>query len=607
MTIQIKDALKTVGGISTSGAITTTGNGNHSIGSTSNRFNSIIGTNIYVYDANAQHYASLRTTTVGTTDTQGVGRLVAGNNVNAGTAGNAKGQILLYGTNTGYTALSPSNNTTSNVTVELPSAAGKIPIMIADSNNYWGILPPTGSTDTWLRSPKSGLLPYEKNSTSSSIGTSAWPFNNVYGRYFGIYDTNGQTYGAVRLQTDGTADTQGETRITIGNSIATGNAKNSYGRICMYGKGAGYTYITPGNNGDSGITLTLPSSGGTLARTADIDSKVANYLPLAGGTMTGPIKSSSMATTWVAACNGKAIINSTLSPGSFSPIASAGTTNGRMTLAWYNAELNVAYLTKANCDANTNTVGKLGTLMNESGGAYWPGTVEANILKAKTFEGERANLTGNGPQLALKATSSNNYATMQFLNTSGASMGFIGMSAVNGGLYRWKADASQARAIIDEDTWSWALPSPTSGAYWQGIMKVNGDGVMEAGKYLDFHNTGNTSNDYDVRLQSNGAYKNTVYLPTGSGDLAILQHTNSYWGLMTPAGNNVDWIRTTQNGMIPYQSNSTEGHGSLGTETWPFNQVWAKHIRSKSYMTIQNCPLSIQSGAPSCGGVWIQI
>ena len=453
-----------------------------------------------------------------------------------------------------------------------------------------------------------------------------------------------------------------------GAGIIFGGADTKGVISCAYGSPS--IKIAGGNGSKPVWWMGLSGTSGTTYNLANFstDGHTHSYLPLAGGTMTGPISSSSMATTWVNAAKGNAIINSTLTPGSFSPIASAGTTNGRMTLAWYNAELNVAYLTKANCDSSTNTVAHLGTLMNESGGAYWPGTIGAS----------RSELTGVGPQLTLKATQSNNYATIQFINSSSASMGYIGMSAVNGGLYRWKADASQARAIIDEDTWSWALPSPTSGAYWQGIMKVNGDGVMEAGKYLDFHNTGNTSNDYDVRLQSNGAYKNTVYLPTGSGDLSLMQNTNGYWGIMTPGGNNADWIRTTVNGIIPYQSG---GASSLGTDSWPFNNVWTNRINgvnttnffhsgnnvinvadrssgdsgfgnssravgfigrfpgwdsncvyintysasggeTKSYdhvkikgsyvyldgnIYIQGTPVSVQSSAPGCGGVWIQI
>lgn len=269
MARQFKDVISTVGGISTSANITTTGNGNHSIGSTSNRFSGIYGANIYAYDTNAQHYASLRTTTVGTADTQGVGRLIAGNSVNAGTAGNAKGQVLLYGTNSGYTALTPSNNTTSNATIELPSVGGKLMMCKADDADYWGMLPPTGTESCWMRSPKSGLIPFEKNSEISSLGTSSWPWYNVCGKNHLIYDKNGQSYGYMKIVTDGTADTQGEARLSLGNSIASGAAKNSYGRVALYGTNTGYTMITPGNNSTSNITITLPSSSGTLARTAD--------------------------------------------------------------------------------------------------------------------------------------------------------------------------------------------------------------------------------------------------------------------------------------------------------------------------------------------------
>ena len=378
-----------VGSLQTRGAITTSGNGSHSIGSTSNRFSGIYGANIYAYDANAQHYASLRTTTVGTADTQGVGRLVAGNNVVSGTAGNAKGQVLLYGTDTGYTAITPGNNTTSNITVTLPSATGKIPIMVMDDADYWGILPPTGTESSWLRSPKSGLLPFEKYSEMSSIGTSSWPWYNICGKNFISYDKNGQSYAYMRVVTDGTADTNGEARLQLGNNISTGAAKNAYGRIQMYGTNTGYTMITPGNNTTSNITLTLPSSTGTLATTANLSS----YLPLAGGTMTGPIKRS-YTTSWV---NGTktALITSTATAGGFQPMMAGVTTNGSMTLAYYNNKLTVGYLTKENVDAGTNVVSQTATLFDESGNATWTGTVTSSniVTQGISLKGASGNDT----------------------------------------------------------------------------------------------------------------------------------------------------------------------------------------------------------------------
>jgi hypothetical protein len=45
---------------------------------------------------------------------------------------------------------------------------------------------------------------------------------------------------------------------------------------------------------------------------------------------------------------------------------------------------------------------------------------------------------------------------------------------------------------------------PKSGDWFSGgIPTVATDGVMEIGKYIDFHNTDASTNDYDVRLQAN--------------------------------------------------------------------------------------------------------
>ena len=48
---------------------------------------------------------------------------------------------------------------------------------------------------------------------------------------------------------------------------------------------------------------------------------------------------------------------------------------------------------------------------------------------------------------------------------------------------------------------------------------------------------------------------------------------NTYTGLAAPDGNDGNWIRTTVNGFIPYQSG---GASSLGTSSWPFNNIYGK-------------------------------
>lgn len=56
------------------------------------------------------------------------------------------------------------------------------------------------------------------------------------------------------------------------------------------------------------------------------------------------------------------------------------------------------------------------------------------------------------------------------------------------------------------------------------------------------------------------------------GAARALTHTNGHWGLTHNDGSTADWIRTTANGLIPYQSG---GHGSLGTSSWPFNNIYS--------------------------------
>ena len=104
---------------------------------------------------------------------------------------------------------------------------------------------------------------------TNSLGTEAKPWKYAYSDTYYVFGEASKQYGFLGAVTTGTTSATGETRLTLGNSTATGTASNSYGRIYMYGTSSGYTALTPGNNTTSNITLTLPSGGGTLARTSD--------------------------------------------------------------------------------------------------------------------------------------------------------------------------------------------------------------------------------------------------------------------------------------------------------------------------------------------------
>lgn len=57
---------------------------------------------------------------------------------------------------------------------------------------------------------------------------------------------------------------------------------------------------------------------------------------------------------------------------------------------------------------------------------------------------------------------------------------------------------------------------------WDSICYIGGDGVLEIGKYMDFHEEQGMSSDFSCRIMSQGDYHNTVRLPAASGTLATL-------------------------------------------------------------------------------------
>ena len=92
-----------------------------------------------------------------------------------------------------------------------------------------------------------------------------------------------------------------------------------------------------------------------------------------------------------------------------------------------------------------------------------------------------------------------------------------------------------------------SLERPVSGNWFRGTPSISSDGVMEIGKYIDFHDSNSTTADFSVRLTTNGSMltsSGTLEAPiikatgngksgelgTGGGDV-YLHNTNgnSYW------------------------------------------------------------------------------
>lgn len=121
-----------------------------------------------------------------------------------------------------------------------------------------------------------------------NLGATTQQFSNIYGRYHRMYDS-GQQYGHMSINTPGTADTLGDARIVLGNSVAQGTEKNARGLLYMYGQNTGYHCLIP-TAGTSNISNYLPASTGYLATTGSTSAAVGGTAkPIyvtAGGVLT---------------------------------------------------------------------------------------------------------------------------------------------------------------------------------------------------------------------------------------------------------------------------------------------------------------------------------
>lgn len=97
------------------------------------------------------------------------------------------------------------------------------------------------------------------------------------------------------------------------------------------------------------------------------------------------------------------------------------------------------------------------------------------------------------------------------------------------------------------------------------IPSIENDGVMEVGKYIDFHNDNSGKHDFSTRLQTTGNYGNSVYLPSHNGTLALISDNvasatklataRSIWGQSFDGTGNV-------NGTI-YINNNNSSNGAI--------------------------------------------
>ena len=87
---------------------------------------------------------------------------------------------------------------------------------------------------------------------------------------------------------------------------------------------------------------------------------------------------------------------------------------------------------------------------------------------------------------------------------------------------------------------------------------------------------GDSESEITIHVGSNSytSVNGEVYLP---GYALEYTTANGYQGFTLNDGSTSNWLRTTVNGLIPYQSG---GASSLGTSSWPFNALYANTVNT---------------------------
>ena len=329
---------------------------------------------------------------------------------------------------------------------------------------------------------------------------------------------------------------------------------------CAYGSPS--IKIAGGNGSKPAWWMGLSGTSGTTYNLANFSTNghTHSYLPLSGGTMTGelafkevtstsyPAKSSSI--TWNGSTDGANIYYQVDASDKGRLVLNTRDDTDCLIGFAYNGTIHSTintngYFSGTSALADTSSRLDLYRTGQKDNANYVPGF---SRLVVREFTNECSNMpsahfyhiyTGQGGDA--------NYNTQLAVGMTTEALCFRNRNA--GGWTGWK------KVSVEGHTHNYAPSShshttPEAGAWFnEGFTKVRGDGVMEVGKYMDWHLSNGSTSDYDGRFTLSSA-------------------------------NNLGWS------------------GNLAT---------AGIMESGSYAKIQGTPLSIQSSAPGCGGVWIQI
>ena len=129
------------------------------------------------------------------------------------------------------------------------------------------------------------------------------------------------------------------------------------------------------------------------------------------------------------------------------------------------------------------------------------------------------------------------------------------------------------------------------------VQSGDSDPVSSDAVYQALQNVTITAVDVIEENNMNAVTSNAVYV--GLSSKLGGKFLNDYYGITAPNGADNVWIRTTSQGIIPYQSGGrTSGHCYLGTSSWYFGYGYVQN------MYVNKLNLSTSAGTEN-GDIWI--
>ena len=172
--------------------------------------------------------------------------------------------------------------------------------------------------------------------------------------------------------------------------------------------------------------------------------------------------------------------------------------------------------------------------LSVGGGIYWNPNVESasDNTDAASITVVRSGVTG-GSTLVLSQMNDTN-DTIQFITNPAARLyhnNYPILTTQNTYVSNNKGyiNGTEITQVNNADTLEGYHANGSNDRPYGHIPTIESDGVMEVGKYIDFHNDNNGKHDFSTRLQSTGNYGNEVNLPSASGTLALINDVNNYY------------------------------------------------------------------------------